>query len=108
MPVPQVTEHCKINDCKIVTVRVRDTHGTLNLNFTTSKDRRMAYFRPVGHDPLRWALLLGAGLLACRALGRAKGVRQFQDAAICQPLFAQDLSRLKSTTTAPGALQGQK
>lgn len=69
---------------------------------------RKAYLGPVSCDPLRWALLLGTGLLVCGALGRAKGVRQLQDAAICQPLFTQDLPPLKSTITALGALQRQR
>lgn len=62
---------------------------------------------PVSCGPLRRALWFGAGLLVCRALGWAKGVWQFQYAAICQPLFAQDLPPLKSSTTAPWALQPQ-
>lgn len=73
-----------------------------------SLEESLLYLWPVRCDPLRWALFLGTGLLVWRSPGRAEGVRQLQDAAIRQPLFAQDLPPLKSTTTAPGALQQQK
>lgn len=67
-----------------------------------------AYLGPASCHPLRRALWLGTGLLVCGALGRAKGVRQLQDAAVCQALFAQDPPPLKSTTAALGALQKHK
>lgn len=69
---------------------------------------RDTYLGPVRCGPPRWTLLRGAGLLVCRDLRWTKGVGQFQDAAIRQPLFAQDPPPLKSTATAPGALHSQR
>lgn len=66
---------------------------------------KFAYLGPVCRDPLRWAVLFGTGLLVCGDPRGAKGVRQIQDAAVRQPLFALDLPALNSTPTAAGALQ---
>lgn len=70
-----------------------------------ARSDEFAYLGPVRRDPLRGAVLLGAGLLVCGALRGAEGVREIQDAPIRQPLSALDLPPPNSTPAAAGALQ---